>query len=154
MAASILFFFPYSRCEKIPDSISQWKITHISDMNKKVVLGFPVTFSSWPFFGITFGTSIFAWIQRMCSPLLPEYHQDLPLADRIEFLGFPNGSHAQRRPDSHQEFLLRLTKLSSYRLQDDDFNKANQQGELPSWELTYCWWTKSCTTKDDDCPII
>ena len=20
--------------------------------------------------------------------------------------------------------------------------------------LTYCWWTKSCTTKDDDYPII
>jgi len=25
---------------------------------------------------------------------------------------------------------------------------------VPSWKLTYCWWTKSCTTKDDDYPIV
>ena len=23
-----------------------------------------------------------------------------------------------------------------------------------TWRLWYCWWTKSCTTKDDDYPII
>ena len=26
--------------------------------------------------------------------------------------------------------------------------------EVPSLKLTYCWWRKSCTTKDDDYPII
>ena len=25
---------------------------------------------------------------------------------------------------------------------------------IPSRKLTYCWWTKSCTTKDDEYPII
>ena len=26
--------------------------------------------------------------------------------------------------------------------------------KIPSRKLTYCWWTKSCTTKDDEYPII
>ena len=25
---------------------------------------------------------------------------------------------------------------------------------ITSWGWNYCWWTKSCTTKDDDYPII
>ena len=32
--------------------------------------------------------------------------------------------------------------------------KKSDEAHVPSWELTYCWWTKSCTSKDDDYPII
>ena len=34
------------------------------------------------------------------------------------------------------------------------FTKKSPWKWVPSRELTYCWWTKSCTTKDDDYPII
>ena len=32
--------------------------------------------------------------------------------------------------------------------------RANLKSGIPSLKLTYCWWRKSCTTKDDDYPII
>ena len=83
MAASILGFFTHTEYGvKNPTHYFSVKENHIEvicDMNKKVMLGFSVTFSSWPLFGIMFGQHFCMNFQRMCSPLLHEIsHQDLP----------------------------------------------------------------------------
>ena len=55
--------------------------------------------------------------------------------------GFPTWKQSRVKPGKNGMVgLVRYTILSAW---------------VPTWgKWSYCWWTKSCTTKDDDYPII